>query len=101
MDGWEYLPVGDHTLSARENPEAFLRWEKIESDGKKSAFVISSPKWSARGSSELYWPAALIIDALTDQAVLHRTGLISIQEKITKTTLQRSSGPKAVKKSAG
>jgi hypothetical protein len=101
MEVWEYTPVGDHTLSARENPDAFLKWEKVESDGKTSAFVISSPKWSARGSSQLYWPSELIVEALTDQAVLHRTGLISIKEKIIKTPLQRSGPTKVVKKSAG
>lgn len=100
MDGWGYTPVGDHTLAARENPDGFLGWEKVENDGKKSAFVITTPKWSARGSSQLYWPADLIVEALTDQAVLHRTGLISIQEKITKTTLQRSAA-KVAKKSTG
>jgi hypothetical protein len=95
MTVWSYEPVGDHSQEAIFNLNGFLKWEKVDPrTGQVDAFVVSTPKWSARGSDEPHWPQDVIMEALCDQAVLHRTGLMTPTERMNKLTLQKANSPK-------
>jgi hypothetical protein len=91
MTVWSYEPVGDHSAAALMDPNGLLKWEKVDPEtGQSSWFVITTPKWSAAGSNDPHWPSTLVMEALCDQAVLQRTGLMTPTERMAKLTLQRT-----------
>lgn len=72
---WGYKPVGDHSQEALFDPDGLLAWEKIDPDtGHKKAFVLSTPRWQAKGMSEPVWPSQTILGAMEAQEVFQRAG---------------------------
>ena len=75
LKSWGYSPVGDHSAAYRLNPEGFLVWEGVNhKTGEKKWFVISNPRWCARGSDDPVWPANVIVTALRAQEIYHQLG---------------------------
>jgi len=81
LKAWGYSPVGDHSLRYMLNPGGFLRWDKdTPTTERKRTFVISNPKWSARGYKDPVWPASVVTAALVTQEVYQRAGSSDEQE---------------------
>jgi hypothetical protein len=75
LTAWGYAPVGDHSLKHMMKTNGFLRWDKkTPASERKKTFVISNPKWSAKGYSEPVWPASVVTAALVTQEVYQRAG---------------------------
>ena len=89
MTVWGFEPVGDHSPAYCLDLSGLLVWEKIDADGSRLAFVISTPKWRSRGQSVPCWPASVIMDALAAQHVLYRTGSLDAAERMAEMTLRK------------
>jgi hypothetical protein len=62
MTVWGYVPHGTHDIFAKN----LLKWT-TERDPSRfgPVFVISPPKWQARGMTAPVWPKAAFFEALT------------------------------------